>query len=87
MTNNPELMRYLDYGSMTTLSLRIIDSLVNESSSVKLDNSERVSALMDASDAGEYDQFQFEYEQASVCKLLFIISTNDPQKKYDLLML
>jgi len=89
----PELMRYLDYASRATLSLRIIDSLVNESSTVKLDNSEKVSALMDfirplledSPDAGEYDQYQFEYEQASVCKLLFIISTNDPQNMYDIL--
>ena len=89
----PELMRYLDYASRATLSLRIIDSLVNQSSLVKLDNSERVSALMDfirplledSPDAGEYDQYQFEYEQASVCKLLFIISTNDPQSMCDIL--
>jgi len=93
MGNFPELMRYLDYASRATLSLRIIDSLVSESSTVKLDNSERVSALMDfirplledSPDAGEYDQYQFEYEQASVCKLLFIISTNDPQTMYDIL--
>ena len=93
MGNFPELMRYLDYASRATLSLRIIDSLVSESSTVKLDNSERVSALMDfirplledSPDAGEYDQYQFEYEQASVCKLLFIITTNDPQTMYDIL--
>ena len=93
MNTFPELMRYLDYASRATLSLRIIDSLVNESSTVKLDNSEKVSALMDfirplledSPDAGEYDQYQFEYEQASVCKLLFIISTNDPQNMYDIL--
>ena len=93
MGNFPELMRYLDYASRATLSLRIIDSLVSESSTVKLDNSERVSALMDfirplledSPDAGEYDQYQFEYEQASVCKLLFIISTDDPQTMYDIL--
>ena len=89
----PELMRYLDYASRATLSLRIIDSLVSESSTVKLDNSERVSSLMDfirplledSPDAGEYDQYQFEYEQASVCKLLFIITTHDPQNMYDIL--
>ncbi len=89
----PELMRYLDYASRATLSLRIIDSIVNAKSTVKLDNSERVSALMDfirplledSPDAGEYDQYQFEYEQASVCKLLFIITTNDPQNMYDIL--
>ena len=93
MNTFPELMRYLDYASRATLSLRIIDSLVNESSTVKLDNSEKVSSLMDfirplledSPDAGEYDQYQFEYEQASVCKLLFILSTNDPQNMYDIL--
>ena len=93
MGNFPELMRYLDYASRATLSLRIIDSLVNDKATVKLDNSERVSSLMgfirplleDSPDAGEYDQYQFEYEQASVCKLLFIITTNDPQNMYDIL--
>ena len=93
MGNFPELMRYLDYASRATLSLRIIDSLVSEKSLVKLDNSERVSALMDfirplledSPDAGEYDQYQFEYEQASVCKLLFVIQTSDPQNMYDIL--
>ena len=93
MGNFPELMRYLDYASRATLSLRIIDSLVNEKASVKLDNSERISALMDfirplledSPDAGEYDQYQFEYEQASVCKLLFVIQTQDPQNMYDIL--
>ena len=93
MGNFPELMRYLDYASRATLSLRIIDSLVNEKASVKLDNSERVSSLMDfirplledSPDAGEYDQYQFEYEQASVCKLLFVIQTPDPQNMYDIL--
>jgi vacuolar protein sorting-associated protein 35 len=93
MSTFPELMRYLDYASRATLSLRIIDSLVNDKATVKLDNSERVSALMDfirplledSPDAGEYDQYQFESEQASVCKLLFIITTNDPQNMYDIL--
>ena len=93
MGNYPELMRYLDYASRATLSLRIIDSLVSPSCKVKLDNSERVSSLMDfirplledSPDAGEYDPYQFEYEQASVCKLLFIISTSDPQNMYDIL--
>ena len=80
MGNFPELMRY-------------IDSLVSEKAKVKLDNSERISALMDfirplledSPDAGEYDQYQFEYEQASVCKLLFVIDTKDPQNMYDIL--
>ena len=41
--------------------------------------------LEDSPDAGEYDQYQFEYEQASVCKLLFVIQTPDPQNMYDIL--
>ncbi len=93
MGSFPELMRYLDYASRATLSLRIIDSLVSENSTVKLDGSEKVSALLDfirplledSPDAGEYDQIQFEYEQNSVCKILFILSTEDPQTMYDIL--
>ena len=89
----PEIMRYLDYASRATLSLRIIDSLVNPSSKVSLDNAQKVSSLMDfirplledSPDSGEYDQYQFEYEQASVCKLLFILKTDDPQTMYDIL--
>jgi len=86
-------MRHLEYESRSTLSLRTIDSLVNSKASVKLDNSERISVLMDfirplledSPDAGEYDQYQFEYEQASVCKLLFDIQTPDPQNIYNIL--
>ena len=93
MSNFSELMRHLEYESRSTLSLRTIDSLVNSKASVKLDNSERISVLMDfirplledSPDAGEYDQYQFEYEQASVCKLLFDIQTPDPQNIYNIL--
>ena len=89
----PEIMRYLDYLSRATLSLRIIDSLVNPNSEVSLNTAQKVSSLMDfirplledSPDACEIDQYQFECEQASVCKLLFIIKTDDPQTMYDIL--
>ena len=89
----PEIMRYLDYASRATLSLRIIDSLVNPNSQVSLNTVQKVSSLMDfirplledSPDAGEIDQYQFEIEQSSVCKLLFIIKTDDPQTMYDIL--
>lgn len=93
MPNFPELMRYLDYASRATLSLRIIDSLVIGLSKVKIDSSEKMSTLLDfirplledSPDAGEFDQYQFEYEQSSVCKLLFIISADEPHRMYEIL--
>ena len=93
MPNFPELMKYLDYGSRATLSLRIIDSLVSGRSNILLDTSEKMSILIDfirplledSPDASEFDASQFEYEQNTVCKIIFIIKTNDPQTNYDIL--
>ena len=94
MPNFPELMKYLDFSSRTTLSLRIIDSLVLGVSGVKLDNGEKMSVLIDfvrplledSPDAGEFDKFQFEYEQSAVCKILFIVSSDDPHNVFETLV-
>ena len=89
----PELMKYLDYSSRSSLSLRIIDSLVNGTSTVKIDNSEKISTLIDfirplledSPDADETTQELFEYEQQSVCKIMFIIKCTDPSDMYEIL--
>ena len=86
----PELMVYLDFSSRTSLALRIIESLSNKE---KLDNSEKVNILLgfirplleDSPDTIEIDSYQFEYEQNIVSKMLFAISTNEPNKMYDIL--
>jgi vacuolar protein sorting-associated protein 35 len=95
MPQFPTLMSYLDFSSRSTLSLRIIESLVNGSSVEKLDSVEKVTILLDfikplladSSDANELDQYQFEYEQQSVAKLIFIISNTNPVKQLEMLTL
>jgi len=91
----PTLMGFLDFSSRTTLSLRIIESLVSGSSKEKLDTSEKISILLDfikpllldSSDANESDLYQFEYEQQSVAKLIFIIKSEDPSVQVQMLEL
>lgn len=93
MPQFPNLMTYLDFSSRTTLSLRIIESLVNENSREKLDTIEKVSILLDfirpllldSNDSIESDVYQFEYEQHSVTKLIFIIHSTDPFKQLEML--
>ena len=93
MPQFPSLMTYLDISSRTTLALRIIESLVNENSKEKLDTAEKVSILLDfirplledSVDTVEADVYQFEYEQHSVTKLIFIIHNQDPYKQFEML--
>ena len=93
MPSFPELMKYLNYSSRATLSLRIIDSLMGEKSEVEINSSSKMTTLVDfirplledSPDSGEFDQYQFEYEQTAVCKVLYTIKTNDPQNVYDIL--
>ena len=93
MPSFPELMKYLNYSSRATLSLRIIDSLMGEKSEVEINSSSKMTTLVDfirplledSPDSGDFDQYQFEYEQTAVCKVLYTIKTNDPQNVYDIL--
>lgn len=97
MPQFPVLMGYLDFSSRVSLSLRIIESLVNGSTSSteaeKLDTVEKVSILLDfirplladSTDGSESDVYQFEYEQQSVAKLIFIIHNTDPSKHLEMM--
>ena len=93
MPSFPELMKYLNYSSRATLSLRIIDSLMGKNSEVEINSSSKMTTLVDfirplledSPDSGDFDQYQFEYEQSVVCKVLYTIKTNDPQNVYDIL--
>jgi vacuolar protein sorting-associated protein 35 len=95
MPQFPVLMNYLDFSSRSTLSLRIIESLVNGSCFERLNSVEKVTILLDfikpllvdSSDSGEPDMYQFEYEQQTVAKLIFIIHNSDPLIQYDMLNL
>jgi vacuolar protein sorting-associated protein 35 len=95
MPQFPVLMTYLDFSSRSTLSLRIIESLVNGSSLEKLDSSSKVSILLDfikpllfdSSDSIESDSYQFEYEQQSVAKLIFKVNSTDPTKQFEMMQM
>jgi vacuolar protein sorting-associated protein 35 len=86
----PELMVFLDFSSRTTLAIRIIESLNNKE---KLDSTEKINILLgfirplleDSSDTIEVEAGQFEYEQNVVSKMLYVISTNDPEKLMEIL--
>lgn len=95
MPQFPTLMSFLDYTSRTTLSLRIIESLSNcaNLNKEKLDTTEKISILLDfieplladSTDSVECDMYQFEFEQQAVAKLIFIIHSSDPKKKFEML--
>ncbi len=82
----PTLMSYLDFSSRSTLSMRIIESLASANSKEKLDSVEKINILLDfikpllidSVDSNESDLYQFEYEQQSVAKLIFIIKSEEP---------
>jgi vacuolar protein sorting-associated protein 35 len=90
----PTLMSYLDFSSRVTLGLRIIESLANGSSLEKLNSTEKVNILLDfikpllvdSNDSTDLDVYQFEYEQQSVAKLIFIIGDEDPVKQLEMLI-
>lgn len=93
MPNYPELMKYLDYTNRVTLSKRIIEALVLRKSIGKIDSSEKMATLVDfirplmedSPDTTETTPEQLENEQSSVARVIFIIATNDPSVKYDML--
>jgi vacuolar protein sorting-associated protein 35 len=89
----PILMNYLDFSSRSTLALRIIESLVGLNTREKLDTVEKMNILLDfikpllvdSNDGSENDLYQFEYEQQSVAKLIFIIKTENPETQRKML--
>ena len=87
----PKLMNNLDFNSKNNLSLRIIESFVNGKSNEKLDSVDKIKKLLnfikplleDLPDSTQ-DDFQFEYDQYNVAKLIFVVNTNDPEILYNI---
>ena len=87
----PKLMNNLDFNSRSNLSLRIIESFVNGKSNEKLDSEDKIKNLLnfikplleDLPDSTQ-DDFQFEYDQYNVAKLIFVVNTNDPEILYNI---
>ena len=82
--NFSELMVFLDIYSRTNLGLKIIESLVNGTSKEQLDSVEKVQMLLTfikpllEEEVEEKEAFQFEYEQSTVSKLIFVMKSTDP---------
>lgn len=87
-----DLIRLLDNTSQATLSLRIIESILNRSSKEKIDSVEKLKKLLnyihplleDPPNNNYFDQYQFEYEQKSVVKLFFIVKSKLPNVVLDM---
>lgn len=90
--NFSELMVFLDIYSRTNLGLKIIESLVNGTSKEQLDSVEKVQMLLTfikpllEEEVEEKEAFQFEYEQSTVSKLIFVMKSTDPNVLIDIFM-
>ena len=92
----PELMTFLDNSSKATLSLRIIDNLVNDYNIGAIDSKEKMNAVIELvkpliegeetnNENGGHNQF--EYEQSTLSKLSYISCSKDPQEQFDILVM
>ena len=90
--NFSELMVFLDSYSRTNLGLKIIESFVNGTSKEQLDSVEKVQMLLTfikpllEEEVEEKEAFQFEYEQSTVSKLIFVMKSTDPNVLIDIFM-
>ena len=87
----PKLMNNLDFTSRSNLSLKIIEYFVNGKSNEKLDSEDKIKkllnfikSLLEDSPDSNVDDFQFEYDQYNVAKLIFVINTNNPDILYNI---
>jgi vacuolar protein sorting-associated protein 35 len=86
MKQYPSLMAYLDFSNRKHLALKIIESLVNTTSKEKLSSIQKISTLVDfiqpllvdGKDSIDSDPMDFEYEQQTVAKLVFLVCNPDP---------
>jgi len=86
------LTLFLDYVSRKNLALKTIESLYKSQSKEKLDSVEKAQKLLklarplvsDVEDAIEEDAYTFETEQIEVCKMIFAISSQDPEIIYEI---
>jgi vacuolar protein sorting-associated protein 35 len=86
------LTLFLDYVSRKNLALKTIESLYKSQSKERLDSVDKTQKLLklvrplvvDVEDAIEEDAYTFETEQIEVCKMIFAISSQDPEVIYEI---
>ena len=84
------LMIFLDYTLRKNIALKVIKSLYKENALEKLDNVEKIQKLIkyirplliDSEDTVEEDSYTFESEQNEVSKMLYVVTSPQPEVIY-----
>ena len=92
ITDFDGLITFLDYTLRKNLSLNIIHALCRPDSKERLDSFEKIQKLIklikpllaDAEDAIEEDNYSFENNQSEVCKMIYIVKTEDPETTFQI---
>jgi vacuolar protein sorting-associated protein 35 len=87
MPNFPQLLMFLDYTNMKKIGLKIIHNLINPNSKESIDSLDKIRKLFgfiqpllkNIQSAEEENDPNFEVEQNTVAKLLFVIKSQDPE--------
>ena len=92
MPDFPKIMNCLDYYNMKKLGLSIINNLINPNSKEKINSIEKLDQLFlfirpllkNIISTEEENDVNFEKEQNTVAKLIFVIKSKDPEILYDI---
>lgn len=92
MPDFPKILNYLDYNNMKALALNIINNLINPNSKEKLDSLEKINKLFlfirplltNIKSQEEENAPNFEKEQNTVVKLLFVLKSENPEILLDI---
>jgi vacuolar protein sorting-associated protein 35 len=87
MPNFPQLLLFLDYTNMKKIGLKIINNLINPNSKEVIDSLDKIHKLFgfiqpllrNIQSVEEENDPNFEVEQNTVAKLLFVIRSQDPE--------
>jgi vacuolar protein sorting-associated protein 35 len=87
MPNFPQLLLFLDYSNMKKIGLKIINNLINPNSKEVIDSLDKIHKLFgfiqpllrNIQSVEEENDPNFEVEQNTVAKLLFVIRCQDPE--------
>ena len=86
------LISFMDYITRRNLALNIIQYFLRPDARESLDSLEKMQIIIklikpllaDAEDAVEEDTYSFENSQSQVCKMIYIVKTEDPEMAYQI---
>ena len=85
-------MKYLDFSNRSMFALRIVESFIKSTTKDQIDSLDKMKKILlfmkplieDQPDSVEVDEFQFDFEQTTVSKLVYALSSNSPAVLYDI---